>query len=308
MSHAEPYLQTYWDWRAAGNFILGGTGSGLLVFATLAVSYDANPASIVLASLVGIGAGLGLVWHELGRRLRAMNVFRQPQMSWMTRESYAAVLTFLLGLAAAWTQDRTLVVMAGLAALLFLYCQGRMLRASKGIPVWRETRVSPLIVVTGLAEGAAALVLVSAILHNAGLIAREPYIEIHKAAAAYALSLLLLLRAIAWAIYYRRIKLNAPIAAVRVLSRLQPYFLGLGHGLPLVCLAVGFGRGFATEWSAVFAALLAIAGGWLFKFSLVTRASYTQGFAIPRRPARGPRGSSGKGAKPGWTVRNGKGD
>ncbi len=39
-------------------------------------------------------------------------------------------------------------------ALVFVYCQGRMLQAARGIPAWREPLLVPLIVVTGLAEGA----------------------------------------------------------------------------------------------------------------------------------------------------------
>ena len=31
----EPWQQRSWDWRAAGNFIGGGVGTGLIVFAAL---------------------------------------------------------------------------------------------------------------------------------------------------------------------------------------------------------------------------------------------------------------------------------
>jgi len=33
-----PWHQNNWDWRAAGNFIGGGSGTGLLFFATLAAA------------------------------------------------------------------------------------------------------------------------------------------------------------------------------------------------------------------------------------------------------------------------------
>ena len=36
MSHGPaPWRQTNWDWRAAGNFIFGGAGGGLIVFTAL---------------------------------------------------------------------------------------------------------------------------------------------------------------------------------------------------------------------------------------------------------------------------------
>ena len=68
-----PWHQTNWDWRAAGNFIGGGTGTGLLFFATLASgSVDAYRIQALLA-LAFIGAGLTCVWLEIGRPLRAIN-------------------------------------------------------------------------------------------------------------------------------------------------------------------------------------------------------------------------------------------
>ena len=33
MSQIEPRHQINWDWRAAGNFICGGSGSGLVILA-----------------------------------------------------------------------------------------------------------------------------------------------------------------------------------------------------------------------------------------------------------------------------------
>ena len=44
--------------------------------------------------------------------------------------------------------------LAAALALAFIYCQARMLQAAKGIPAWREPLLVPLMVVTGLAEGA----------------------------------------------------------------------------------------------------------------------------------------------------------
>jgi phenylacetyl-CoA:acceptor oxidoreductase subunit 2 len=49
---------------------------------------------------------------------------------------------------------------AAIAAGAFLYCQARILRAAKGIPAWRTPWVVPLIVISGLAEGGALLLLV----------------------------------------------------------------------------------------------------------------------------------------------------
>ncbi|MFY9315766.1 MAG: hypothetical protein WAO95_09425, partial [Burkholderiales bacterium] len=40
---------------------------------------------------------------------------------------------------------------------------------------------------------------------------------------------------------------------------------------------------------APLAGLAALLAGWWFKFVLVTRAAYNQGFALPRLPVRGAR-------------------
>ena len=80
-----PWHQTNWDLRAAGNFVFGGTGTGLIVFSGIAHVFGA---AHLIPGLVGLGfVGLGLlcVWAEIGRPLRAINVYLHPQTSWMTR-------------------------------------------------------------------------------------------------------------------------------------------------------------------------------------------------------------------------------
>jgi phenylacetyl-CoA:acceptor oxidoreductase subunit 2 len=145
-------IQKYWDLRAALNFMLGGSGAGLMIWAALA--QVSSPYPIVL-SLALVGTGLFAVWLEIGRKLRALNVLFNPFTSWMTRESFAAMLLFAFGLGSL--LEASLLVGAAIAAALFLYCQARILRAAKGIPAWRAPMVVPLIVVSGLAEGAALL-------------------------------------------------------------------------------------------------------------------------------------------------------
>ena len=65
MSHygPKPWLQRHWDWRAAVNFMLGGSGSGLLVAAALTGPSRAT----LLLGLGLIAAGLAAVWLEIGR-------------------------------------------------------------------------------------------------------------------------------------------------------------------------------------------------------------------------------------------------
>ena len=92
---------------------------------------------------------------ELGRPLRALNVFFNPRTSWMAREAFTATLLFPVGLAAAAGVFRDAYGLPPLLAVVFVYCQGRMLQAAKGIPAWREPWLAPLIVVTALSRAAA---------------------------------------------------------------------------------------------------------------------------------------------------------
>ena len=52
-------LQSHWDWRAAGNFVLGGAGSSLLAWSALAALGGAVLLWPVLLALALVGAGLG---------------------------------------------------------------------------------------------------------------------------------------------------------------------------------------------------------------------------------------------------------
>ena len=147
-------LQNYWDARAALNFMLGGTGAGLMI----ALVFMQAPSAYAIALSLGlIAAGLGAVWLETGRKLRALHVLFNPFTSWMTRESFAALLLFPLGLGSIFVPEG--LPFAAAAAAAFLYCQARILRAAKGIPAWRAPEIVALIAATGLAEGAGLCLL-----------------------------------------------------------------------------------------------------------------------------------------------------
>ena len=242
------WLQRHWDARAAANFMLGGAGSGLMV----AALFVAEPSVPIMLSLVLIATGLTAVWLEIGRKLRAIHVFFNPFTSWMTRESFAALLVFPLGVGALFVPAA--LPFAAAAAATFLYCQARILRASKGIPAWRAAEVVPLIVLTGLAEGAAIALIFSV----------NQFLLLLFALAVIA-------RLIAW-LRYR--------AAVRT-SALEP------AGKALVW--IGTVAALALIFVPPLAGLAALGAGLWLKFALVTRASFNQGFSLPHLPVRGSR-------------------
>ena len=85
-----PWVQRHWDLRAATNFVAGGAGAGLIVVSVASGARGTPAAIAMLAGLALVGVGLFAVWLEIGRPLRALNVFRNPRTSWMSREAIAA--------------------------------------------------------------------------------------------------------------------------------------------------------------------------------------------------------------------------
>ncbi len=251
------WLQKHWDARAALNFMLGGAGAGLMIAGALVYAQTLAP---VVLSLALVATGLGAVWLEIGKKLRALNVFFNPMTSWMTRESFVALLLFSFG-GAALVKPQPFLPMAALAALAFVWCQGRILRASRGIPAWRAPQIVLLIVSTGLAEGAGLALLLGA----------------SPALVAW-LALTVILRAVAWTHYAAAAPSDALKAPGKALMQLGTV------GALVLALA-------ATQFPAVapLAGILALAPGLWLKYALVTRAAFNQGYALPQAPVRGVR-------------------
>ncbi len=281
-----PRQQANWDWRAACNFIAGGAGAGLLIVGDIAGS---APRPTVLLAGALIGFGLACVWLEIGRPWRALNVFLHLRTSWMTREAVAAVLVYAFCGGAVLLGSPVPLRAATLAAVAFVYCQARILTASRGIPAWREPLVVPLILATSLTEGAGLTLLLSFTLARAV-----------PASAAWMLFGLLAARWLSWRLYAARLNSGTvPVKARAVVDALdRPLSLAF-HGLPAALILAAAVLPEAAGAAVLAAALLAVAGGWLLKSRLVTRMAFTQGVVLPITPVRGG-GLSGPGARPGW--------
>jgi phenylacetyl-CoA:acceptor oxidoreductase 26-kDa subunit len=273
-----PWQQTSWDARAAGNFIGGGAGCGLLVFTWLASVQDSLRSVLIVLALALVSLGLLCVWAEIGRPWRAINVIFNPRTSWMSREAALAPLLLgsgalaLFGVAAA-------LPLAALLALGFLYCQARILQAAKGIPAWREPLTVPLLVATGLAEGAGLYWLFA------------PWWGQGTNLLWLGFGALLALRFVLGVGWYRRLAGQLRPRALRAVNQAGHAF-NAGSLLPLAIVLGVWATPLAPGWSAALQALagvLAALGGAAFKFMLVTRAGFNQGFALPHLPVRGVR-------------------
>jgi phenylacetyl-CoA:acceptor oxidoreductase subunit 2 len=271
-------------------FICGGAGAGLLLFTALASLTD--PAWLWrggLPALVFVGLGLFFVWIKLGRRWRAAYVILNPRTSWMSREALFAGGMGALTLAGLALQSPSLTLAATLFGLGYLFSQAQMFQTSRGIPAWRQPAITPLLFLTGLAEGGGLFALVALLFGGA---------------AAWTTAALLLLAAarwLAWRRYFQQISAPgaAPARSLEILSATRRLFLSAGHIAPAVLLLLALALPAAALLLAALAGLLVVAGGWYFKFILITRAAFNQGFALARTPARTP-GQAGGPVKPGW--------
>ncbi|MCY4452689.1 MAG: 4Fe-4S dicluster domain-containing protein [Immundisolibacterales bacterium] len=319
--------QTFWDVRAALNFILGGMSSGLAVASFAAWALGGIPGAALpwffAAAAAGMGVGLLFVFAEIGRQARFLYVLRRPQSSWMTRETYAVAVFYPAVAADLFWPSPVLHAVVAVAAAAFLYCQGRILHAGKGIPAWRHRLIPRMLVASGLYEGTALAVL------GVGALALAGGYELAQWPTLFALSGLAgagALLAVANAALFRAFRRSAPSEGVgpasrRDLDAIAGRMRWMGHLVPGVLLAVApfvlliallaaipgtqcvmdAEDGWrctitllAAELGApgallgfVVGSVCVIAGGALWKHTLVTRACHQQGFALPRLPQRG---------------------
>ena len=301
--------QTFWDVRAAMNFILGGMGSGLAVAACAVWALGGMPGAALpwffAAAAVGMGVGLLFVFAEIGRRARFLYVLRRPQSSWMTRETYAVAVFYPAVAADLFWPSPALHVAVGAAAAAFLLCQGKILHAGKGIPAWRHPLTPWMLVASGVYEGAALAVLGLlgiAVFGLAGGSGPDEAAGIWAGAwsALVGLACAGVLLAGVNAALFRAYRRGAAKAGVGVLSRrdldaiagrtwrlgrLAPAALFGAAGVMLLLLPAAASVGAPLALAA--GAACALWGGALWKHTLVTRACHQQGFALPRLPQRG---------------------
>ena len=289
----EPSHQPHWDWKAAANFLCGGAGAGLFAFAAVASFNGAPLFPVGLFALALISAGLAVLMFKIGRPLRFIYVLRQPGRSWMTREAIVVAAFYPLALAALFSENDALTVVAALTGFAFLYCQAMILKAAKGVPIWRTHNIVPLILSTGLAEGGGLFLCAAAV---------QPPLEQDLFPTAAVVAMLVVGRAWEWRCYLGRLERDgAPVCSIEILRGCRTWLLALGLIAPLVLIAAGFGAPSVAGMIIPLAGILAFASGWTLKFIVVARAAYNQGFALQHTPVRGS-GLPGPAVKPGWML------
>jgi phenylacetyl-CoA:acceptor oxidoreductase subunit 2 len=269
-----PWQQTNWDARAAANFIGGGAGGGLIVSAALSGAQGIALAVPLALGLALIAAGLLSVFAEIGRPLRAVNVIINPRTSWMSREALVAPFVFATGAAAIFGYE-ICVYPAAAFALAFVYCQGRMLQASRGIPAWRTPALLPLMVTTGLAEGAGLWLATAAFTSAPAMLVLAWF------------GLVVIARVVLFRRYRKALGGGITKRAAATLDHVWQALLLAGTIVPLALAAVAIVAG--QLWIAAIGGVAVAAIGAFFKLRLVLAAGHNQGFAIAHLPVRGAR-------------------
>ena len=289
----EPSQQQHWDWKAAGNFICGGIGSGLFVFVAVAsLRYD-GLAPLGWLALGVVALGLFMVLLKIGRPLRSIHVLRQPRRSWMSREAWIAAAFFPLAGLALWLQAPALLIVSAVLAVTFLGSQAMILKEAKGIPAWRSSWIVPLMIATGLAEGSGLFLAATA-----PFATLQPLVE---PAAVIAVALAGL-RGLIWRSYQAALGAEgAPTRTLAAFRAYRPWFFAIGFALPSVLIVAGFAVAAAPIVLFAVAGICIAAAGAALKFVLVTRAAFNQGFALTQTPVRGA-GIAGPAVKPGWSI------
>jgi len=276
-------LQTFWDWRAAMNWCCGGLAGGS-IFALWVASWlhlvdqpALNRLFVAFAAIMSVG--LFCVFLKIGQPLRFWRAMRKADTSWMTRELYVVIVFFAALFAQVVDPHPLTASIVGFAAIAFVYCQAQILHAAKGIPAWRAPLVPTMILASALLEGAGALALLGGVM---------PASVRSSAGVGGALLLLGLVNAGLFHRYRADARAEGiPPLARREIDAMTVFVITVGHLFPAVLAFVALVAPVDAGVILPFAGAGAIVGGLWWKFAMVTRASYQQGFALPRAPQRG---------------------
>lgn len=277
--------QTLWDWRAAMNWIFGGVSSGFMLMAWIGALAGLVHADMVPAlHAAGAGAmalGLFFVFLKIGRKFRFWRAISRPQTSWMTRELYVVLALFPCIFANLLWPSGVLSALSALLALAFLVCQAKILHRARGIPAWRVPLMPWMIVATGVAEGLGAVMLMLVWFRGLGAGLSSPLLPVTGLA-------LVALNAALWLVYRRHAREDGivPLARTALAEASLTVHL-VGHGLPALMFVIALvNPAFAWTYLGV-AGVMVIAGGAFWKFTVIVRAGFMQGFVLPKVPQRG---------------------
>ncbi len=239
--------------------------------------------------------GLFFVFLKIGRKLRFWRAGSRPQTSWMTREIYAVALFYAAVLADLVWPSPINSMLAGVFAFAFLFCQAKILHRARGISAWRAALVPWMIIASGLLEGLGLLTLMLVWIKGFG----APAPSLAFAGLALAGLALVALNAALWAAYRARAASAGIVPLSRhLIDRISLPLHLAGHALPAAMFVLALVRPEIARVCLGAGGIAALAGGAYWKFMLIARGGYQQGFSLPMLPQRG----SGTRAAPAWRT------
>jgi phenylacetyl-CoA:acceptor oxidoreductase subunit 2 len=238
----------------------------------------------LLGSALLMAMGLFFVFLKIGRKLRFWRAVSRPQTSWMTREIYAVALFYSAVLANLIWPGAGLSMLAGMFALLFLVCQAKILHLARGISAWRVAFVPWMIVASGLLDGLGLLTLMLLWIKGFG----GPSPSLAFAGLALAGLGLVVLNAGLWAAYRASAEKNGivPLSRRLIDNISLPLHLA-GHAFPAAMFVLALARPDIARVCLGAGSVAVLAGGAFWKFMLIARGGYQQGFSLPMLPQRG---------------------
>jgi len=173
--------------------------------------------------------------------------------------------------------------------LVFLFCQAKILHLARGISAWRVALVPWMIVASGLLEGLGLLTLMLVWIKGFGTLSPS---------LALAGLVVVALNAGLWAAYRASAAKNGivPLSRRLIAEISLPLHLA-GHAFPTLMFVLALASPDIASVCLGAGGMAALAGGAFWKFMLIVRGGYQQGFSLPMLPQRG----SGTRAAPGRT-------
>ena len=277
----QPGPQKVWGWPAVVNFIFGGAATGFFLLSVLTVKlYESGtngpfqPGPYKLLAPILVVVGLLCLTIEAGRLSRGIYLLRNLSTSWISRETFAAII-FVPSTIIDWLHPHSgLLALSVLAAVVFVISQAYIIYRARGVTAWNVSIIPFVFTTSSFVTGGGILLSMK--------------MSIFPRFLLLICIICLALNLIVWLFYLYWPHENTFREATEVLRRPKPLFvtIGIGHLLPFILLLWILLRPVAenlSEPSNIFipmAAMAMIAGSAYQKIEIILRAGIQRGFSI----------------------------
>jgi formate-dependent nitrite reductase membrane component NrfD len=229
----KPRKQRVWRWPAVINFVLGGTGAGFYLFASVIELIHEAPGAFTQRAYPYTGPllvclGLLAVSFETGRPFRLVYILKRMQKSWISLEVMTGIFFVFFAIAGRIFPSALLLVCGATAALGFILSQGFIMYRARGITGWNVPLIPVLFLTSALASGGGLLLIMSSFEQ-----VRQGDITLMIVQVSLAMDVT------AWAIYLTWSRDRYFMKAIRLLRRPLSLLIisGVGHLLPFAMIA-----------------------------------------------------------------------